>query len=68
MHPEKTRAAEAQWEVAKKLLVGALFGLAAGLGIAGSVDQRVGGVLVIAAFGLGVVALHRLGRAGSYGA
>lgn len=66
VHPDDKRA-EGQWESAKRILVVALFGLAAGLAVAGSVDQRVGGVVVVAAFGLGVVALHRLGRAGSTG-
>ena len=66
MHPDDERA-EGQWASAKRLLVLALFGLAAGLGVAGSMDQRVGGVVVVAAFGLGVVALHRLGRAGGAG-
>lgn len=43
----------------------AAVGIAAGLAIAGSVDRTAGGGIVLAAWVLGVFALHRLGRAGS---
>ena len=61
-------AIDARWEQAKRLFVGSLLGLAVGLGVAGSLDQTIGGLIVVAAFGLAVVSLHRLGRAGSSGA
>lgn len=57
--------AEAGFERGKRLLVLAAVGIAGGLAIAGSVQRSAGGALVIAAWGLGVLALHRLGRAGS---
>lgn len=49
---------------AKRQLVFAAAGIALGLAVSGSVDRTAGGVLVLAAWLLGVVALHRLGRSG----
>lgn len=46
-------------------MLGAVVGIAVGLAVAGSVHKTVGGVIVLAAWVLGVAALHRLGRAGS---
>jgi hypothetical protein len=56
---------EAVFERAKRPLVLAAVGIAGGLAIAGSVERSTGGALVLAAWVVGVLALHRLGRAGS---
>jgi hypothetical protein len=56
---------EDPFERAKLPLVIAAVGIAGGLAIAGSVERTVGGAAVVAAWVLGVAALHRLGRAGS---
>lgn len=62
---EAEEAEEAGWERAKRPLVLAAVGIAGGLAIAGSVERTAGGALVLAAWVLGIAALHRLGRAGS---
>ncbi|AKV01499.1 hypothetical protein AKJ09_08162 [Labilithrix luteola] len=49
---------------AKRQLVIAAAGIALGLGVSGSLDRTAGGVLVLASWLLGIVALHRLGRSG----
>ena len=56
---------EAAYARAKRVYLGAAVGIAAGLAIAGSVDQATGGVIVVASWALAVYALHRLGRTGS---
>ena len=53
------------FERAKLPMILAAFGVAGGLAIAGSVEQRSGGAIVLAAWVLGIASLHRLGRAGS---
>jgi hypothetical protein len=53
------------FERAKPPLLLAAVGIAVGLAVAGSVEKTVGGVIVVAAWVLGIGALHRLGRAGS---
>lgn len=53
------------FERAKLPMILAAVGVAGGLAIAGSVDQRSGGAIVLAAWVLGIASLHRLGRAGS---
>ena len=50
---------------AKLPMLAALGLVSLGLAVAGTIDKTVGGVLVVSAWALGVVALHRLGRAGS---
>lgn len=50
---------------AKLPMVLAAIGVAGGLAIAGSVERTAGGAIVLAAWVLGIAALHRLGRAGS---
>jgi hypothetical protein len=59
-------AAEADaFEKAKRLFVIAAVAIAGGLAVAGSIDTKTGGVLVVAGWFVAVAALHRLGRAGS---
>lgn len=53
------------FERAKLPMVLAAIGVAGGLAIAGSVERTAGGAIVLAAWVLGIAALHRLGRAGS---
>lgn len=53
------------FERAKLPMILAAVGVAGGLAIAGSVEQRSGGAIVLAAWVLGIASLHRLGRAGS---
>ena len=50
---------------AKLPMVIAAVGVAGGLAIAGSVERTAGGAIVLGAWVVGIVALHRLGRAGS---
>ena len=50
---------------AKLPMVLSAVGVAGGLAIAGSVERTAGGAIVLAAWVLGIAALHRLGRAGS---
>src|SRR4051812_14665329 len=52
------------FERAKLPMVLAALGVAGGLAVAGSVNQTMGGAIVLGAWVLGVGALHRLGRAG----
>jgi hypothetical protein len=53
------------WSMARAMFLGAAGTVALGLGIAGSGDRDVGGAVLLAGWGLTVLALHRLGRAGS---
>jgi hypothetical protein len=53
------------WRRAKRLFVAAAGAIALGLAVAGSVDQRVGGLLLVVGWLVAIAALHRLGRAGS---
>lgn len=53
------------FERAKLPMVLAAVGVAGGLAIAGSIERTAGGAIVLAAWVLGIAALHRLGRAGS---
>jgi hypothetical protein len=53
------------FERAKLPMLLSAVGVAAGLAIAGSVERTAGGAVVLAAWVLGIGALHRLGRAGS---
>ena len=53
------------FERAKVPMVLAAVGVAGGLAIAGSIERTAGGAIVLAAWVLGIAALHRLGRAGS---
>jgi hypothetical protein len=48
-------------------LVGGAGALTAGLAIAGTVSQSVGGVIVVASWAYLVLALHRYGRGGPPG-
>jgi hypothetical protein len=50
---------------AKRLLLLACAIVAAGLAVAGTADPTTGGVILVAGWLAGVLALHRLGRAGS---
>lgn len=56
---------EPGWGSARTLFLGAAATVALGLGVAGSGDRSVGGAVLLAGWGLSVLALHRLGRAGS---
>ena len=56
---------EAAFDRAKLPMVLAAVGVAGGLAIAGSIDRTAGGAIVLGAWVIGIVALHRLGRAGS---
>jgi hypothetical protein len=53
------------FERAKLPMLVAAVGVAVGLAVAGTVERTVGGVIVLAAWVVGIGALHRLGRAGS---
>ena len=56
---------EAGWARARTLFLGAAATVALGLAVAGSGDRSFGGAVLLAGWGLAVLALHRLGRAGS---
>lgn len=56
---------DASFDRAKLPMILAAVGVAGGLAIAGSVERSAGGAIVLAAWVVGIVALHRLGRAGS---
>ena len=56
---------EATFDRAKRLLTLAAIGITGGLAIAGSVERTAGGVILLAGWAIGIIALHRLGRAGS---
>lgn len=58
-------AARDRFERAARHLVLACAAIALGLAVAGSTDRTTGGLLVLAGWAGAVVALHRLGRAGS---
>lgn len=61
----ENETASEPFERAKLPMVLAAVGVAGGLAIAGSVERTAGGAIVLAAWVLGLAALHRLGRAGS---
>ena len=61
----KDDGGEATFDRAKLPMVLAAAGLTGGLAIAGSVERTAGGAIVLGAWVVGIVALHRLGRAGS---
>ena len=61
----KDDGAEAAFDGAKLPMILAAVGVTAGLAIAGSVERTAGGAIVLGAWVVGIVALHRLGRAGS---
>ncbi len=56
---------EATFRRAKLPMIVAAAGIAGGIAIAASAERTVGGAILLGAWGLGIVALHRLGRAGS---
>jgi len=56
---------DAAFDRAKRPMILAAFGVAGGLAIAGSVERTAGGAIVLGAWVVGIVAMHRLGRAGS---
>lgn len=56
---------EQDYEKAKRLFAIAAVAIASGLAVAGTVDRSAGGVLLLAGWISGIVALHRLGRTGS---
>ena len=58
---------DAAFDRAKLPMLLAAVGVVGGLAIAGSVERTAGGAIVLAAWMIGIVALHRLGRAGSLG-
>ena len=53
------------FERGRRLLVLAGTMIVLGLAVAGSIDRATGGVLLLAGWGLGIAALHRLGRSGA---
>jgi hypothetical protein len=55
------------WARARAMFAAAAGTVALGLAIAGTGDRNVGGAVLLAGWGLTVLALHRLGRAGSAG-
>jgi hypothetical protein len=59
------RAQPDAFERGKRLLVLACVAISGGVAIAGTMDRSLGGVVLLAGWGMGVAALHRLGRAGS---
>ncbi|MDB5220582.1 MAG: hypothetical protein JWO86_8509 [Myxococcaceae bacterium] len=61
----KDESADATFAKAKLPMVLAAVGVTGGLAIAGSVERTAGGAIVLAAWVVGIFALHRLGRAGS---
>lgn len=52
------------WSKAKRSLVVSSGLIAGGLAVAGSIDTRTGGVLLLAGWAGALLSLHRLGRAG----
>jgi len=54
------------FERAKRQLVIAATGIALGLAVSASIEKTTGGVLLILSWAVGLRALHRLGRAGSF--
>ena len=56
---------DATFDRAKLPMILAALGVTGGLAIAGSVERTAGGAIVLGAWVVGIVALHRLGRAGS---
>ena len=56
---------DVHYERQKRVYLVTAAAIAVGLAIAGSVDRTIGGAVVLAAWAGGVMALHRLGRAGS---
>ncbi len=64
-HDAKDDGGEATFARAKLPMVVAAVGVTGGLAIAGSVERTAGGAIVLGAWVVGIVALHRLGRAGS---
>ena len=56
---------DAAFDRAKRPMVLAAVGVTAGLAVAGSIERTTGGAVVLGAWVIGIVALHRLGRAGS---
>jgi hypothetical protein len=61
----KAADTDATFDRAKLPMILAAVGVAGGLAIAGSVERTAGGAIVLAAWVVGIFALHRLGRAGS---
>lgn len=60
-------ADDAAFDRAKLPMVLAAVGVVGGLAIAGSVERTAGGAIVLGAWVVGILSLHRLGRAGSKG-
>jgi hypothetical protein len=58
-------AAVDPFAAARRRFVMACAGIAGGLAVAGTLDRTSGGVIVLAGWVFGILALHRLGRAGS---
>jgi hypothetical protein len=64
-HDVKDDGGEATFDRAKLPMILAAVGVTGGLAIAGSVERTAGGAIVLGAWVVGIIALHRLGRAGS---
>ncbi len=56
---------DAAYAKARTLFLGAAVAIALGLAVSGSVDRTAGGAVLLAGWGLAILALHRLGRTGS---
>jgi hypothetical protein len=52
------------FESARRLYLFAAGAIAAGLAVAGTLNQTVGGVLLVVGWLVAIAALHRLGRTG----
>lgn len=61
----KTDDADQLYEATKRRYLFAAAGIALGLAVAGSLDRSTGGVILLVGWIGGILALHRLGRAGS---
>lgn len=62
---ETTTNDEAAFTRARSLFLGAAATVVVGLGVAGTGDRALGGALLLAGWGLTILALHRLGRTGA---
>lgn len=56
---------EAAFAKARTLFLGAAGTVALGLAVSGTGDRTLGGAVLLAGWGLTILALHRLGRAGT---
>jgi hypothetical protein len=65
-HEVQDADSDPTFDRARLPMVLAAVGVAGGLAIAGSIERTAGGAIILGAWVVGIVALHRLGRAGSH--